>query len=146
MKQVKFRCPVRLLALICGLFMTATAFAQQIAVNGFVKDATGEPIIGATVRVAGVEGGTVTDLDGNFTLNVNPGAKLQISYIGYATQEVTAAKNVVVTLQEDAGQNLNEVVVIGYGVARKTDLTGSVVAMKPDEKNHGIITSSFLAT
>lgn len=142
MKQVKFRCPVRLLALICGLFMTATAFAQQIAVNGFVKDATGEPIIGATVRVAGVEGGTVTDLDGNFTLNVNPGAKLQISYIGYATQEVTAAKNVVVTLQEDAGQNLNEVVVIGYGVARKTDLTGSVVAMKPDEKNHGIITSA----
>lgn len=142
MKQVKFRCPVRLLALICGLFMTATAFAQQIAVNGFVKDATGEPIIGATVRVAGTDGGAVTDIDGNFTLNVNPGAKLQISYIGYATQEVTAAKNVVVTLQEDAGKSLNEVVVIGYGRARKSDLTGSVTAIKPDEMNHGLVTSA----
>ena len=142
MKQVKFRCPVRLLALICGLFMTATAFAQQIAVNGFVKDATGEPIIGATVRVAGTDGGAVTDIDGNFTLNAEPGAKLQISYIGYETQEVTAAKNVVVTLQEDAGKSLNEVVVIGYGRARKSDLTGSVTAIKPDEMNHGLVTSA----
>jgi len=142
MKQVKFRCPVRLLALICGLFLTATAFAQQIAVNGFVKDATGEPIIGATVRVAGTDGGAVTDIDGNFTLNAEPGAKLQISYIGYATQEVTAAKNVVVTLQEDAGKSLNEVVVIGYGRARKSDLTGSVTAIKPDEMNHGLVTSA----
>ena len=124
MKQVKFRCPVRLLALICGLFMTATAFAQQIAVNGFVKDATGEPIIGATVRVAGTDGGAVTDIDGNLT------------------QEVTAAKNVVVTLQEDAGKSLNEVVVIGYGRARKSDLTGSVTAIKPDEMNHGLVTSA----
>lgn len=142
MKQVKFRCPVRLLALICGLFMTATAFAQQIAVNGFVKDATGEPIIGATVRVAGTDGGAVTDIDGNFTLNAEPGAKLQISYIGYETQEVTAAKNVVVTLREDAGKSLNEVVVIGYGRARKSDLTGSVTAIKPDEMNHGLVTSA----
>ena len=142
MKQVKFRCPVRLLALICGLFMTATAFAQQIAVNGFVKDATGEPIIGATVRVAGTDGGAVTDIDGNFTLNAEPGAKLQISYIGYETQEVTAARNVVVTLQEDAGKSLNEVVVIGYGRARKSDLTGSVTAIKPDEMNHGLVTSA----
>ena len=142
MKQVKFRRPVRLLALICGLFMTATAFAQQIAVNGFVKDATGEPIIGATVRVAGTDGGAVTDIDGNFTLNAEPGAKLQISYIGYETQEVTAAKNVVVTLQEDAGKSLNEVVVIGYGRARKSDLTGSVTAIKPDEMNHGLVTSA----
>lgn len=142
MKQVKFRCPVRLLALICGLFLTATAFAQQIAVNGFVKDATGEPIIGATVRVAGTDGGAVTDIDGNFTLNAEPGAKLQISYIGYETQEVTAAKNVVVTLQEDAGKSLNEVVVIGYGRARKSDLTGSVTAIKPDEMNHGLVTSA----
>jgi iron complex outermembrane receptor protein len=122
--------------------MTATAFAQQIAVNGFVKDATGEPIIGATVRVAGTDGGAVTDIDGNFTLNAEPGAKLQISYIGYATQEVTAAKNVVVTLQEDAGKSLNEVVVIGYGRARKSDLTGSVTAIKPDEMNHGLVTSA----
>ena len=143
MKQVKFKCPVRLFAFICGLFLTASAFAQQITVNGHVKDATGEPVIGATVRIGGgAEGGAVTDLDGNFTLNVNPGTKLQVSYIGYETQEVTASHNVVVTLQEDAGQKLNEVVVIGYGVARKNDLTGSVTAIKPDEMNHGLVTSA----
>ena len=142
MKQVKFKCPVRLLAMVCGLFLTVSALAQQIAVNGHVKDATGEPVIGATVRIGGGEGGTVTDLDGNFTLNVNPGTKLQISYIGYETQEVTASRNIVVTLQEDAGKSLNEVVVIGYGRARKSDLTGSVTAIKPDEMNHGLVTSA----
>ena len=92
--------------------------------------------------MAGTDGGAVTDIDGNFTLNAEPGAKLQISYIGYETQEVTAAKNVVVTLQEDAGKSLNEVVVIGYGRARKSDLTGSVTAIKPDEMNHGLVTSA----
>ena len=143
MKQVKFKCPVRLLTLICGLFLTASAFAQQITVNGNVKDVTGEPIIGATVRVVGGgETGVITDFDGNFTLSVNPGTTLQISYIGYETQEVTATKNVVVILQEDAGQKLNEVVVIGYGRAKKSDLTGSVTAIKPDEMNHGLVTSA----
>ena len=67
MKQVKLM-PKRMLALICGLILSITAFAQQITVNGNVKDATGEPIIGATVRVAGQEGGVITDLDGNFQI------------------------------------------------------------------------------
>ena len=70
MKQVKFTMPLRMLALICGLFLTVSAFAQQITVKGHVKDATGEPIIGATIRVVGVEGGTVSDIDGNFTLKL----------------------------------------------------------------------------
>lgn len=90
----------------------------------------------------GGETGVITDFDGNFTLSVNPGTTLQISYIGYETQEVTATKNVVVILQEDAGQKLNEVVVIGYGRAKKSDLTGSVTAIKPDEMNHGLVTSA----
>ncbi|MBQ2360675.1 MAG: SusC/RagA family TonB-linked outer membrane protein, partial [Prevotella sp.] len=139
MKQVKFTMPLRMLALICGLFLTVSAFAQQITVKGHVKDATGEPIIGATIRVVGVEGGTVSDIDGNFTLNANPGATLSVSYIGYATQEVSAASDVVITLEDDVANSLNEVVVIGYGVAKKSDLTGSVAALKPDAKNKGVV-------
>ena len=139
MKQVKFNMPQRMLALICGLILSVSAFAQQITVNGHVKDATEEPIIGATVRVAGQTGGVITVIDGNFTLQAPTGATLSVSYIGYETQEVTAASNVVITLQEDTERSLNEVVVIGYGVAKKSDLTGSVAALKPDAKNKGVV-------
>ena len=142
MKQVKFKFPVRLLALMCGLFLTVNAFAQQIAVKGLVKDATGEPVIGATVRIADGSGGAVTDFDGNFTVNVKAGTKLQISYIGYDTQEVVAKDGMIVVLKEDAGQSLNEVVVIGYGAVKKSDLTGSVTALKPDAKNKGVVVNA----
>ena len=118
MKQVKFTMPLRMLALICGLILSVSAFAQQITVNGHVKDATGEPVIGATVRVAGRDGGTVTDLDGNFQIKANTGANLQVSYIGYQTATVSAAANVTVTLQDEAAKSLNEVVVIGYGAVK----------------------------
>ncbi len=139
MKQVKFRIPFRVLALLFGLFLSVGAFAQQITVNGHVKDATGEAIIGATVRVAGQQGGTVSDFDGNFQLKAKQGATLQISYIGYQSTTVTAAPTVVVTLQEEAAKSLNEVVVIGYGAVKKSDLTGSVTALKPDSKNKGLV-------
>ena len=141
MKQVEFKIPVRMLTFLLGLFLSISAFAQQITVNGHVKDATGEGIIGATVRVEGQQGGVVTDFDGNFVIKANQGAQITVSYIGYQTATVTAAPNVTVLL-EDESKSLNEVVVIGYGVARKNDLTGSVTAMKPDEKNHGLITSA----
>ena len=127
---------------MCGLFLTVNAFAQQIAVKGLVKDATGEPVIGATVRIADGSGGAVTDFDGNFTLNVKAGTKLQISYIGYDTQEVVAKDGMIVVLKEDAGQSLNEVVVIGYGAVKKSDLTGSVTALKPDAKNKGVVVNA----
>ena len=136
MKQVNIQFPLRMLGLILGLFLSVSAFAQ-IDVKGHVKDATGEPIIGATVRVDGTQTATITDFDGNFALKANEGASITVSYVGYQNQTVKAAPNLVITLQEDAAV-LNEVVVIGYGVARKTDLTGSVTAMKPDEKNHGL--------
>ncbi|MBQ6033164.1 MAG: SusC/RagA family TonB-linked outer membrane protein, partial [Prevotella sp.] len=142
MKQVKFKLPLRIFTLLCGMILTASAFAQQITVNGHVKDATGEAVIGATIRVVGASGGTITDFDGNFTLNANRGDKISISYIGYEEAIVDAAPNLNVLLKEDVAQSLNEVVVIGYGVAKKNDLTGSVTAMKPDEKNHGMITSA----
>lgn len=140
MKQVKFTMPRRALTVACGLALTATAFGQQVVVKGHVKDASGEPIIGATVRAAGQQGGTVTDIDGNFTLNVPTGSTLSISYIGYMEATATASNNLTVTLQEE-NTSLNEVVVIGYGRAKKSDVTGSVTAIKPDDMSHGLNTN-----
>ncbi len=140
MKQVNIKTPLRMLVLLLGLFLSVGAFAQ-IDVKGHVKDAQGEPIIGATVRVVGTQTATVSDFDGNFALKANQGADISVSYVGYQTQTVKAAANLDITLQEDATV-LDNVVVIGYGVARKTDLTGSVTAIKPDEKNHGLQVSA----
>lgn len=141
MKQVNIKIPFRIMALMLGLFLAVEAFAQQIAVKGHVKDAAGEAIIGATVRVVGQQGGTITDFDGNFSLNADKGAQLQVSYVGYQTQTVAVAPTLVITLQDDATV-LSDVVVIGYGVAKKNDLTGSVTAIKPDEMSKGITTSA----
>ena len=140
MKQVNIRNPFRMLVLLLGLFLSVGAFAQ-IDVKGHVKDAQGEPVIGATVRVVGTQTATVTDFDGNFALKADQGADITVTYVGYQDATVKAAANLVITLKEDNAV-LNEVVVIGYGVARKNDLTGSVTAIKPDEKNHGLITNA----
>ena len=140
MKQVKTKTPFRLLSLLLGLFLSVGAFAQN-DVKGIVKDASGEPIIGATIRVIGQDGGAITDFDGNFTIKAAPGAKIQVSYIGYKTVELPVSANMVVTLQDDT-QLLTDVVVIGYGRAKKEDLTGSVTAIKPDEMSKGITSSA----
>ena len=140
MKQVNIQVPLRMLGLILGLFLSVGAFAQ-IDVKGHVKDATGEDVIGATVRVVGTQTATVTDFDGNFVIKANQGADISVSFVGYQTVTVKAAPTLEITLQDDAAL-LKEVVVIGYGVARKSDLTGSVTAIKPDEKNHGVITNA----
>lgn len=140
MKQVKFRIPLRMMAVLFGLVLSIGAFAQ-ITVNGHVKDATGEPIIGATVRVAGQDGGTVSDFDGNFQIKAPQGATLNVTYVGYQPANVKAAPNVVITLQDDA-KVLENVVVIGYGRAKKNDLTGSVTAIKPDDMNKGVQVSA----
>ena len=110
MKQLIFRLPSRLMFLVVGLMLSLGAFAQ-ITVNGHVKDATGEDIIGATVRIVGQQGGTVTDFNGNFQLKAKAGAELQISSIGYQTATVKAAAQVEVILQDDA-KVLDQVVVI----------------------------------
>ena len=141
MKQVNFRIPFRILTLVMGLFLSLGAYAQ-ITVNGIVKDATGEPVIGASVRVVGTQLGTATDFDGLFTLDGVPqGAKLQITSVGYEDHEVTAASDLVITLAEST-QMLENLVVIGYGVVKKNDLTGSVTALKPDAKNKGVVVSA----
>ena len=140
MKQVNIKMPLRMLVLMLGLFLSVGAFAQ-ISVKGHVKDAQGEPIIGATVRVADTQTATITDFDGNFALQAKQGADIVVSYIGYQDATVKAAPSVVITLQEDNAV-LNEVVVIGYGQVKKSDLTGSVTALRPDGKNKGVVVNA----
>lgn len=103
-------------------------------ISGTVVDASGIPIIGANVMVQGTTNGTITDVDGKFTLEVEEGAVLQISYIGYKEQFVQIGKNpsIDVTLKEDS-ENLDEIVVIGYGTVKKKDLTGAVSSVKSEE-------------
>lgn len=139
MKQLINAMPQRMAMLVCGLILSVSAFAQQIVVKGHVKDATGEPITGATVRVAGQEGGVVTDIDGNFSINANAGTEITVSYIGYSDTKAPASANMVIVMKDDAAKSLNEVVVIGYGMVKKSDLTGSVTALKPDSKNKGLV-------
>ncbi len=130
-----------LLTLLVSAFLSVDAFAQQITVKGLVKDGTGEPVIGANVLVKGTTNGTITDFDGNFQLSANQGDIIVVSFIGFTTQELPAAAEMNIILRDDT-EMLTEVVVIGYGTARKNDLTGSVTAMKPDEMNKGLITSA----
>ena len=139
MKQVNIQIPLRMLGLLLGLFLSVGAFAQ-IEVKGHVKDATGEPIIGATVRVVGTQTATVSDFDGNFVLKANQGADITISYVGYQTLTVKAAPSLNVTLQDDQTV-LQDVVVIGYGTVRKSDATGSVMSVEADQLNKGLATS-----
>lgn len=123
------------------LFAGVSAFAQ-ISVRGTVIDASNdEPIIGASILEIGTTNGTITDFDGNFELQVRSGAKLSISYMGYKTQELDAAPVMNVRLGEDS-ELLEEVVVVGYGVVKKGDATGSVTAIKPDEMNKGLTTNA----
>ena len=128
--------------LMASLLMIGMNAFAQVAVRGTVTDvANGEPIIGASVLEIGTTNGTITDFDGNFTLTVKPGAKLSISYMGYKTQELDAAASMTVRMGEDT-ELLDEVVVVGYGVVKKNDATGSVTAIKPDDMNKGLTTNA----
>ena len=108
--------------------ISVPSWAQDIVANGTVKDVTGEPLIGVSIIQKGSSKGTVTDLDGHFSLQVPQGSALVISYIGYTTQEVKAGSNLAIVMKENAKQ-LNEVVVTGYTTQRKADLTGSVAVV-----------------
>ena len=140
MKQVKIKLPLRALTLASGLLLTVSSFAQSNAIKGHVKDASGEPIMGATITVNGKAVG-ITDMDGNFSVDAAPGAKITFTYLGMTPQTVKASSNMSITLEDDS-KALNEVVVIGYGVAKKSDLTGSVTAIKPDSKNKGVVVNA----
>ncbi len=126
-----------LVTMLAGACMSLDLAAQSVVVKGHVQDNTGEPVVFATVTVPGTKTVTRTDANGNFKLNVPAGTNIRVSYIGYKTAEVKADGSVVITLEDNS--TLNEAVVIGYGVAKKNDLTGSVTAIKPDEKNKGMV-------
>ena len=119
---------LRKLFLSLALILTSTLMYAQTEISGTVVDATGETVIGATVMEKGTSNGTITDFDGNFKLKVAAGTPLVISYIGYETQEVAAKDGMQVTLKDNA-KELAEVVVTGYQVQRKADLTGAVAVM-----------------
>ena len=111
------------LSLLWLLLTCALPLSAQV--SGVIVDETGEPVIGASILEKGTTNGTITDFDGNFVLDVAEGATLEISYVGYATQSLKAAVGMHVVLKEDT-EVLEEVVVVGYGVQKKSDLTGSI--------------------
>ena len=141
------RASLRRLMFLSLLFVCSTGVFAQSRVTGKVVDATGEPIIGASVMVKGTTNGAVTDLDGNYTIsNVPAGASLNISYVGYRTQTlpVSGKQNINVTLEEDK-QMLDEVVVVGYGVQRKSDVTGALTRVGEKELNAKPVANAFEA-
>ena len=145
MKNICFHLNRKLwLTLVMVLSVTLPALAQKITVHGYVDDEFGEALIGATVMEKGTSNGTSTDIDGNFTLNVAPDATLVVSYVGYDPMEVAVngQTNIKITMKENAATQLTEAVVIGYGSVKKSDATGSVSVIKPDEIDAGISTSA----
>ena len=121
------------LALAAGLVMMASSsWAQKV--SGTVKDANGDPVIGATVMESGTQNGTITDLDGNFTLDLKNGGSLNVSYVGMKPQIIaTKGKSSFEVKLEDDATTLNDVVVVGYGTMKKKDLTGSVASVKMED-------------
>ena len=122
-----------------ALLLVSTLTFAQSKVSGTVKDANGEPLIGVSVMEVGTNNGAVTDINGNYTLNVKPGAKLKLSYIGFTSKTIKASGNSQIVLDED-NTALNEVVVVGYGTMRRKDVTSSITTVKAEDLNEGVFT------
>lgn len=135
---------------ICSLFIllimlgtSQNLLAQNITAIGKVVDRNQEPLIGANVKIVGAQGGTITGVNGDFSLNCSRGSTLEISYIGFLTQKVTAEKNMTIIMQEDAVTLAETVIVgVGYGTMRKGDLTGSIASVSAKDMKQGVITSA----
>ena len=129
-----------ILMMLMALFMSITSFAQGI--KGTVIDENGEPVIGATVaEKSNPKNATITDFDGNFTVNVNAGKIIQITYIGYETQETAAKNGMTIKLRPD-NKVLDEVVVVGYGVQKKSSVTGAISQVKPEDMENRTIANA----
>ncbi|WP_303427463.1 carboxypeptidase-like regulatory domain-containing protein, partial [uncultured Duncaniella sp.] len=130
------------LAAILTLCFSFPALAQKITVSGTVIDPEGEPLIGASVLVRGETLGTATNIDGEYTISVPSDGALVFSYVGYATQEIPVNGQSVINVTMNVNSEvLGEVVAIGYGTVKKSDATGSVAVVKPDEIEAGLATS-----
>ncbi len=126
---------------VCILFGAALSFAQR-TISGTVVDNSGEPLIGANVLIKGTTNGTITDIDGNFTLRANDGDVLVFSYTGYQGHEFTVSGESTINVTLSQGQLLDEIVVVGYGTVLKRDVTGSVASLKAENFNKGIVVSA----
>ena len=123
----------RLMTVVAGLALsTSMAFAQSQISGNVTASEDGSPVIGASIKVVGTNTGTVTDIDGNFTLSAPAGAKLEITYIGMQSKSVKAGKNMKIVLDAD-DHALDEVMVVAYGTAKKSSFTGSAAVLKSDE-------------
>ena len=122
----------RLVILLFAWLLSIASFAQKQTFSGTVVDSNGEPIIGASVVQKGSSNGSITDLDGNFSVSVEPGQLLTVSFVGYKTVEVKAAPNMRITLLDDTAL-LEDVVVIGYGVQKKSVVTASIAKVSADD-------------
>lgn len=128
------------LLLVMFLLSSTLAFAQN-KVTGTVTDKTGAPLPGVNVLEKGTTNGSITDVDGKYSINVEKGKTLMFSYIGFTTREVVVNQNVIdIALQEDL-QALDEVVVIGYGSMTRKDVTSSITTVKAEDMNIGVITT-----
>ena len=138
-QQMRFNHLLRSTTLVCGMLLlpnisagASNTITQQTRpaeqIKGSVLSNTGEPLIGVTVRATGSSAGTVTDLDGNFSINVAPGTQLTFSYTGFKSHSAKAQNGMRITLQSDVN-DLNEVVVVGYGTQKKANLTGAVASV-----------------
>lgn len=126
--------PKSLFLLVMLCLVPIWAMAQSRTVKGVVKDAAGEPIIGASVLQKGSTNGIITDLDGNFTLQISGDPVLVVSYVGYVSQEIpTRGKSTLKIVMKEDSKALEEVVVIGYGTARRSDVTGSIASVQSDK-------------
>jgi len=130
-----------ILLTVAFLATSISVMAQQVTATGVVLDAQGVAIIGASVIQTGTNNGAITDLDGNFSLNVPAGATIEVSSIGYKSVTVAAAQNLTITLQDD-NELLDEVVVVGYGVQKKSDLTGAISSVNAKDIENRTITSA----
>jgi iron complex outermembrane receptor protein len=136
MEQMKRVIP----ALFLGLFLSVNVLAQQQTVSGTITDMLGEPVLGANVMIKGSTNGTVTDFDGHYSLpNVERGAALVFSYIGYISQEIVfEGQTIINVVLVENSELLDELVVIGYGAVKKDDLTGAVSVIQPDLDGRGL--------
>ncbi|RPI44256.1 MAG: SusC/RagA family protein, partial [Bacteroidetes bacterium] len=134
---------IRYLAFMLMLLMPAALFAQQRTISGTVTDAnSGEPLIGVTVVIQGTTQGTTTDIDGNYTIQASNGQTLIFSYIGFVTEIVTVEDQVEINLEMSmSSEELEEVIVIGYGTTTKEDATGSLSVVSYDDFNRGAIST-----
>ena len=137
---LRFRKALSLIVML--VVFGASALAQKASVSGFVKDAKGEPVIGATVTDMATGLGTITSYDGSYTINVDKNATLWVSYVGYsdAYEPVAGRTSINITLEESA-QQIEEIVMVGYGSQKKKEVTGSVASLKSEDFNQGVKTN-----